>query len=406
MQATPQFGSGAMTVVDDGAFPVLDNPAVSFDNVRFDRKIFSVTQEENTGRVAFHIANLANATWQLTDEEVIAGNSDGDCGVCIMVRDDGADGEVLIVFQGDREFSSGAVGVPGDTSGDYQRAYITRRISPGVWSTPQMVGQPNDLFSSPGGLIPGIDYNGAVHIHTGRGETFPVTNNILLAYNVVEPADVAVTLELYCQVYRTDNTLSDAFEFEYTGGLGYNTDFLVGDCCPFSYGGNNYVAMPIGKIKDPYIAIWQDSTTAGMPTKVQITNVEIHADTYGALMPDINVRWAQNKLHVIFGSHLDSGSTEWAVYKTISPPFTTVSPSATAFPRADQIGPVWPANSLARCGSDVAEVGGQLTIFKITSGHVGIPDSESYSILEIYQVDEDLPTPSTYELADFIADNA
>ncbi len=368
-------------------------------------KHYSAQQERNTGRVSFNIFDFTTASWELTNEEVLSSNSHGDCGVCVGVREVSGEPEPFVIYQGDREFSSGASGVPGDTSGYYQRAYITRRISAGNWSTPLMLGEPNEMFSA--GLIPGLDYNGAVHIRTGRAEVFPVTNHVMIAYGVIEPADVASTQDLWCQVFRTDNTLSDSFEFEYTGGGQFSNEFLVGDGCAFTYSGNQYVAMPIGKILSPYVAIWQSSAEAGMPTKVQITNAEIHADNFGAKMPDINVRWKQNKLHVIFGSHLNSGSEEWGVYKTISPPFTTVSPSSTAFPRADQIGPVWPANSLARCGSDVAEIAGQLRVFKLTSGHFDVPSSGGkYSILESWAVDEDIPASPTYDLADFIAENS
>src|SRR5678816_840198 len=76
-------------------------------------------------------------------------------------------------------------------AGDYTRAYISHRVSVGSWSTPQMIGQPNEMIS----VFPigGIDYDGAVHVHVGRIECFPTTGRILIVYNVAEPADVANT---------------------------------------------------------------------------------------------------------------------------------------------------------------------------------------------------------------------
>lgn len=276
----------------------------------------------------------------------------------------------------------------------------------GTWSTPLMIGEPNSMVSV--FPIAGIDYAGAVNIKTGRIEAYPSSGRIRIVYNVQEPADVANTWDLWTQIYLADNTLTSAYEFHNTVALQDNTQFLVGDSTVFEYNGNEYVAMPIGQIHSPYLAIWQDTTSAGAPThQVQLTSVEIHADSFGSLQPDINVRWVESDQHlvVIFGTHLNSGADEWAVYKTIEPPFTIASPSAAGQPQALQIGPIWPPNSLARTGSEVVEIAGQVHIFKLTSGHFGVPSTSFYSILETYSVDDDLPTASTFTLADFIAEN-
>lgn len=125
-QMKPTANATTFEVVDDGAFLALANPIVSFDGKRFGNITHHVTQEQTTGRVAYHAFSLVTASWVILDEEVLESNSHGDCGVTIAVR---SDGTVVIVFQGDREAGGPALSgsFPIAPAGDYQRAYITHR---------------------------------------------------------------------------------------------------------------------------------------------------------------------------------------------------------------------------------------------------------------------------------------
>jgi hypothetical protein len=405
--------SGSLEAVDPGdtepidghVFPELGNIIDSFDSVRFENKIHVVTQERTTGRVSYHVFDMVAKAWAIVNQLVITSNSDGDIAVTIAIR---SNGEPVIAFMGDREYAG-----PADwggwiiaAAGFYTRAYVTRRVDD-VWTTPEMLGSPNELTAT---FFPyGVDYNGAVNVGIGRAIA-EADNWVRFVFSIEEPADVASNADLYTQLLKPDDTLATAHEFQFCGGQHYTPTHIVGDPCVFEYDGTQYTAVPVGLLYFPAVYIWQGTGTLGNATYQLFlydftTLVQVQPDTYCTHNPPFGVRWFNDKLYVVSGSRVGS-TAEWAVLKTISPPFSEIAPSNLTNPRDEQVGPTWPNGVYARHGVTFANIHGRDYLFKVTTGNFGVPGSDTKSILEKIDLDADVPGDNDYTLAEWLVDNA
>jgi hypothetical protein len=397
--------SGNLIPLDDGTFPELANFIQSSDSIWVGNKLHIWTQEQTTGRAAYSRFSGATNLYEVVNQTIIASNSHGDCGITGDVQD--PSGKPTVCFQGDRELSSGFVAFPGaGPAGYYKRAYVSSRDSGGTWSTPLMMGDPDDISATLWFIVWGDpNYNGAVHVNVGRAARGEA-NRVHFVFGITEPGDVSSTQDFYIQTLKTDGTLSTSFEWESTGGGGgSSTVFLCGDPCSFEDSdGQFWIAMPIGKLTEPKIALWKDNDNQGAPeNQVILSTASIPPDTFGTRCPPIGVRFLNGQLHVL---HATLGGPEYSAYKTISEPFdsSVCVPPYTSNPRDIQTGAVWPATTYGSQGFDIKTLrDGHTYIFKATGGTDGVPDvPDAEHIHEKIDVD-DLPT--SYTLAEFIADN-
>lgn len=396
---------GILVPADDGVFPTLANPIESFDSIRSGNFIHVWTQERNSGRVAYHVADLAQQEWDTLNDEILASNSDGDVGVTGCIR---SNGEAVCAFMGDRQAAGPCVygGMEVAPAGDYERAYVSRLVS-GTWTAPDMLASPGTLSAT---FFPfGLDYAGAVSVRIGRAMA-EADDWVRFACGIVEPADVASSQDIYTQLLRPDNTLTTAWEFKFTGGLGISPECCIGDPCVFEYLGTQYTAVPVGLVYFPTVYIWEGTGTPGsatfeVPLVDSTTGIQIQPDTYSTLNPTISLRWFKDKIQVVMGTRIGS-TDEWAALKTISPPFEAVSPDPLDFPRDQQVGPTWPNGTYARHAVEFATILGRDILFKVTSGNFGLPDNTAYSILERIDLGTDVPEDNSYTLAQWLIDNA
>lgn len=402
---SPALGLGDFDPVDDDHFPQLDNVIDSFDTRRAHTApnvkgeiVRCITQESN-GRTAYHEWNLRRKLWDVLDEEIIASNSHGDAGCSIDAR---PDGEVIAYFQGDRE----QVGATF-----YRRGVVSRRTAVGVWSTAAVVGEPDAAIS----IFPiaGIDYGGAVHDRVARVVCDPspadtVGRNVVrFLFGREEPADVASTQDLETQLMLADNTLTSNIEVVTTTGQGFTPVHVCGDPEVFEDpDGQIWMAIPVGQLIRPDIWMWKSTATVGQPDKkvrIGSSSAKSSADSFTSHQPDIGVRYLNGLLRVVMGTWLSASDPVWAAYKTIPDPLGAIVPDLSGFPRADQVGPTWPAQSMARHGVDMAVVGGRETIFKITSGPGTLAEGLK-SIYESIDIAEEIPGDNAVTLDDFIAE--
>jgi hypothetical protein len=398
--------AGAMLPVDDGIYPATANVIRSSDSVWYGTKLHMVMQEENTGRVSYSRFNGANGLWEVLNQTILASNSHGDCGVTLDVQD--PSGNATVIFQGDREFSSGFAAFPAaGPAGDYKRAYLSE-LTGTTWSAPVMLGDPS-IHSAATIWFPvwgDAYYNSAVHINVGRASRGD-DNRIHHVFSITEPGDVANTPDFYIQTLRTDGTLSTTFEWQFTGGGGNSSVFLGGDPCTIrDSGGQLWIAMPIGELSEPKIVLWKDKDNPTVPDNVVLlapAPVEVPPDTFGSRCPGIGVRALDGVLHVVHATR-QTATEDWAAYKTISEPFgsAVAVPAYTSGPRDLQCGARWPATTYGGHGFDIKTLtDGNTYIFKATGGTDGVPGVPDVDhILERINVD-DLPTD--YTLAEFIA---
>lgn len=397
---------GDFDPADDGVFPMLDNEIGSHDGIFVGTMLHLVTQEKVTGRAAYSRFNGANGQWEILNQTILASNSHGDYGITLDVQE--PSGLVTVMLQGDREFSSGFLAFPASgPAGFYQRAYVTTRQSNGTWTTLEMMGDPADAEAQIWFPIWGDpNYNGAVDIHTGRAKA-GLANRVHFVFSRVEPGDVASTPDFMVQTLRADGTLSDAYEWEMTVGLGGNSaPFLGGQPERFEdENGDMLIAFPIGKLTEPKLVLWQDVDNPTAPYRIIIlSTVEVQPDTFGARWAPIGVKEFDGTLHILHGTR--SGATEeWAAYKTLEAPFATaeVEPSYSGSPRDIVAGAIFPNNGYARHGFDIKRLrDGHTYLFKVTSGNFGIQGTNDGKwIFEKIDLD-DLPT--SYTLAEFLAE--
>lgn len=402
---------GAMIPLGDGVYPELPNAIVSYDGLFEETDLHIVTQEENSGRVAYTKFLGASSVYDENPHStVIASNSNGDLGVTIAVQR--PSGKPTIMFQGDREHSDGFPPFPfAGPAGDYKRAYVTVRNTDGTWTAPQMMGNPANAFANlwiPAWGDP--DYNGAVHVNVGRAVA-GLGNRIHFFFSRTEPGDVASTQDLLVQTLRSDGTLSETVEWKMTIA-GENTSvFVAGDPCSFEDDDGQYwIAVPIGLLSGPCIALWKDIDNLGVPDNiVRLDDLpsEVQPDTFGRRYAPINVRYFEGQLHVVHGTR-ETGTGEWAAYKTISAPFATAVavPAYTTGGRDHQLGPVWPESAYARHGFDIKRLrDGKTYIFKATAGNFGVTEAEALHILEVIDVAADVPASPSFTIADWVAEN-
>lgn len=397
-------GGGVTEPVDEGVFPELANVIDSFDSVRFADKIHAVTQERNTGRVAYHVFNMATQQWETVNQLVLASNSDGDTGCTICVR---TSGEPLVIFMGDRVAKSALVfdGMTIAGAGDYRRAYLSRLVS-GSWTSPAMVATPDDLE---GTFYPeGFNFGGNVHVRVGRAIA-EADDWMRTVFTVDVPGDVANTPELYSQRLRPDNTLTVTDKVKLTLSTWYTTTHVVGQPCVFEYEGTAYTVVPVGFTHHPRLFIWEGTGTPGPDTREieladETTNVQVQPDSFCTLNPPISCHFFKDKIRVVWGTR-KAGTAEWTAYKTISPPFTTLDPSSLTEPRNDQAGVTWPTGNYARQGVEFASIGPDDYMFKVATGNTGVPSSTKKSILEKIDIEADIPGDNSYTVAQFLLDN-
>lgn len=121
---TDDFGA-TWEKADDGNRPILDDEIDSYDCFAADGLMHIATQEHTTGRVAYHVFDMAARAWTTVDETVVAGCSNIDAN-CVSIERRNVGKEILIFFQGDRILYSGKM---------WQRGYYTMK-SGGSWTSP------------------------------------------------------------------------------------------------------------------------------------------------------------------------------------------------------------------------------------------------------------------------------
>lgn len=403
---SPALGLGDFAPVDDDHFADLDNIIDSFDtrrghlspNVKAEI-VRCITQERNTGRAAYHEWNLRTRLWTVLDEEIIASNSHGDCGCSIDVR---PDGEVIAYFQGDRE-------TVGSTA--YRRAVYSRRTAVGVWTSPVVTHDPTNAISQ--FPIAGIVYNGAVHDRVARVVCDPSPADtvgrdvVRFICGRTEPADIASTQDIETQLLLANNTLTANLEVITTTAQGFTPTHVCGDPEVFEdEDGQIWMAIPVGQIIRPDVWMWKSTATVGQPDKkvrIGSSSAQIAADSFTSHQPDIGVRYLNGLLRVVMGTASGASNPVWAAYKTIPDLLGDIAPDLSGFPRADQVGPTWPAQSMARHGVDMAVIGGREKIFKITAGPGTLAEGLK-SIYESIDIENDIPGDNAFTLDDFIAE--
>lgn len=399
---------GVMVPVDDGAYPTLDNAILSSGGVRYGNKVYVAHQEQTTGRVAGSIFDLALREWILLNFEFLESNSHGDCGVSPVVRQ--PSGQFGVMYQGDRGEGTGTMGTFGP--GFYMRAKFKYMDDNGDLSAEFDLGEPDTLYATDWFPVWGDpSYLGKVHIRVGRAIA-EEENNVRFMISVSEPADASSTQDLYTQILSGSDVLTPTYEFKMTFAGEFVPTFAYGDPCTFNYDNTFFTAVPVSIQNAPRLMIWQSTSAAGAPTydiPIGATLVsETSPDTFESLQSPFGVRpypgtAFPGRLIVIIGTRA-AGQSDWAVYKTIDPPYTEASPIYTS--RADQIGPTWSTNTYARHGFDVAIVRGKLNVFKTTSGNEGLPGLSGYRINERVIVPDDVPGDNGYTVEEFIADHS
>lgn len=113
---------------DQANQPTLTNDIASFDCCAYSGAIHCLTQEDVTGRVAYHVFNMSTKAWTTIDEEITSGVASGDS-FCVSIDLRYPGGEPVAYFQGDSEL---------DTGKYYSRGYYSIK-SGGSWSSPVMI---------------------------------------------------------------------------------------------------------------------------------------------------------------------------------------------------------------------------------------------------------------------------
>lgn len=375
------------TEMDDAGFTALANEIGSFDTHRVGNTLHVATQEEITGRVAYHAFSLSSSRWTTFNEQVLASTSHADCGVSIGVN---SSSKVFVSYQSDRDLRTGQY---------YKRISYKVRNSAGSWSPQTQIGDPDSAVSS---VLPvGLAYGGQVHDTTGRGIAGR-EDRIRFIWARAEPADVANTPDLWTQTLNADGSLGPSQEFQFTGGLGLTAVHAVGDYVTFDYLGDLWIAAPIAfDVLKPHLYFFKDQDDGTTPEKIialSSTPALTHNGT--ASMPSIAVKWLNGQLHALFQTGQGVLET-WAVYKTVDPPFasTDVEPSWDGQPRALQAGPTWGAGGLQMAAADFATVGGKLWMFAFYS-------AGGSQLFESHDVAADLPIDNGYTGAEWLADHA
>lgn len=389
--------TGDLQPVDDGTFPQLTNVIGSFESRRYLNKIYVATQENVTGRVGYSVFDMDSETWTTIDDEVLASNSDGDCGVSICIRVPSV--RPLVMYQADRETVTGA---PGQfAGGDYTRIGVKTLVD-GTWNAEISLRDiaseyaQNPWFAAWGDP----NYYGSLNFNVGRCIA-EENDSVRFVFGRDEPADVANTQDLNTQILSGEDVLSGQFEFQWTSATGYSPRFAFGDPCTFEYSGTFYTAIPVGLLNSPKLCIWRSTSGAGAPDfTTDLTTAETQPDSFGTQSPPMTVRWFKNQLHVAMGTRV-SGQDDWAVVKRLVPPFFTLGDPGA---RELQAGPTWPGASYARHGAEFVTIRGTDYLLKVTTGNLGVPSTAYKSIFEKINLN-DLPTDNGYTLAEWIADN-
>lgn len=125
---TTNYGA-SWTTVDTANQPNLAGAIASFDSFAVDGKIHIATQENTSGRVAYHVFDMTTATWETVDEEVVAGLSNNPTSRCVSIETRYPDGEPVVYFQGNRELIEGQY---------WHRGWYCIKQA-GTWSAPAMI---------------------------------------------------------------------------------------------------------------------------------------------------------------------------------------------------------------------------------------------------------------------------
>lgn len=404
------------TIVDDGVFPALTNPIDSFDchRVPSSDTIHIATQENTTGRVAYHQFSLASDTWALLNEEVKSTNNyrqtpfDGNSGtnVCVSITVRSDTGQPTVVYVGDRTFVSGVAADPPLTPTDfyYNRAKLSRRTGVATWTAEVDMGDPSTAATSESPPFIGFPYQGQVHIQIGR-LIAGLNDRVYFVHSRIEPADVASTADFEIQTLNTDNSLTSWTEFFTTQALDFSTGCPVGQPDTFLDGsGNFWIVAPMTKgIFAPQVFMWKDGVSVGLSDETgTICNTNIFADSFATLNPGADVKFVNNTLYALICLNQGALSTTWKAYKTIGFPTFSVTPAATT--TDFQVGPTIPfGESVQRAGIEMAIIDGVVWMFIASSGFA--PVGSSGFMFEGYDVVRDLPTPNSYTLSQWLIDH-
>lgn len=115
-------------LIDDANAPTLANVVASFDSYVADGIIHIATQEQSTGRVAYHTFSMTDQVWATINEQVVA--SVANSGMhCVSIETRYPAGEPVVYFQGDRVLKTGIY---------WQRGYYSIKQG-GAWSVPVVV---------------------------------------------------------------------------------------------------------------------------------------------------------------------------------------------------------------------------------------------------------------------------
>lgn len=372
---TTDYGE-TWAVVDD-TFPTLTNDISSFDCHQVSDTIYVATQENSTGRVAYHEFDLATATWTSTDTQVVASVTNKLNG-CVSITYLSS-GDLGLMYETNQENVSGT---------NYARAGYRYSTNGGsTWSSEVALGNVAEAINNnPGRVV--ADNAGRVQAFMGNADNTDFFGHY------------------YVQSIRADHSLSTTTMWAGGSALAQiQSVFPMGDYCTYEVSGTTNIVYVCRMLFTGRYAIFESSDNMSGPTNpTDVRDGQIGScfnglggSTYEASYPMISTRHDGTDLHFMVNSFSNSVPT-WTYHKSAASPYEPgdLTPSGDA----DQAGPNFttdiPAQELA---STILTYGGTQYVATLrNSGNVGI--GLVFNLIRL----EDLPTDSGYTIEDWEAD--
>lgn len=307
---SPSFG--AWSIADD-IFPSLANGIGSFDAHESGDYIHVATQENTTGRTAYHRFNKTTNEWDILNKEVKATNNIGsgnsDVTAAITIR---STGSIIVYYQSDFE-NIAAV--------DYWRGSYKESDDDGdTWSVEVNLGHTGlavvDIPSRPI-----ADNAGRVHFYFGN------TNSPNFGH-------------YYVQTLLANDSLTAVTQWhEGSGAFPVQIGRIVGDYCTFDGGARFVLTHRLENFA--FYTVWTSGDAMTAPD-VGLTSPTGGLTTFlaanSALCPQVSARHDGTNLHVM-AHKFDNNVPTWFTHKQAPSPYTTFTPSGAdtnqAGPRLD-----------------------------------------------------------------------
>lgn len=375
-----EFGTTDSWEIVDDTFPSLTNDIASHDchvnNWASDNLIYIATQENSTGRVAYHVFDLSTATWALTNQQVVSSvtlDGGGTVGITVL-----SNGDIGILYETDTENVSGT---------NYTRAGYRYSTDDGAtWSSEIQLGPY-------GQALDGTPAR-PVSDSAGRVQAFMGNDNLAAFFG-----------EYWLQTVKADHTTNTANRW--AGGSALNQIQLgrcMGDYCTFESGGVTQIVFLGRMLSTAKYTIFEssdDMTAPYQPPDVRdgsigTTFLGLGGGTYEAAYPQVSARrTSDGTIHLMASKFSNSVPTYFYHKELVSPydPTTDMTPASGL--DEDQSGPIFSDAGEGIPGQEMAaavfEIGG-------VEYYVSLRDSGTAGFGLIYnmiRVDQ-LPT-SEYE---------